>query len=250
MANLFTKDTYNENIGLDIDNNTFDYNGTVYGDYDLVKGPIISGSSDNYIIPANKNLGIPTLQNDNNYGLESLYDSRQGLNEPIIDEMLTNVNNGRVRDIFDVSSKALPTKLDNTMIHDDRETSVKGLLEETELSNIFFSDENKDALQMSIRYGVNQRTTKTISNQSEKELYIIMRSIMLQYANFKNGTSEVVEEVKRLNAKVLTYCIDNVSSNVLQYIKYLDDINSLPIPIERPEYLNKDNYTYDISNII
>tara|TARA_B110000285_G_C14940361_1_gene521714 strand:- start:583 stop:894 length:312 start_codon:yes stop_codon:yes gene_type:complete len=103
---------------------------------------------------------------------------------------------------------------------------------------------------MSIRYGVNQRTTKTISNQSEKELYIIMRSIMLQYANFKNGTSEVVEEVKRLNAKVLTYCIDNVSSNVLQYIKYLDDINSLPIPIERPEYLNKDNYTYDISNII
>ena len=66
----------------------------------------------------------------------------------------------------------------------------------------------------------------------------------------KVGTSEVISEIKRLNAKVLTYCIDNVSSNVLQHVKYLEDINTLPSPIDHPEYLNKNNFTYDISNIL
>ena len=77
-----------------------------------------------------------------------------------------------------------------------------------------------------------------------------MRSIMLQFGNFTNNVGEVLEEVKKLNAKVITYCIDNVSSNVLQHVKYLEDISRIPMPMERPEYLNKDNYTYNISNLL
>ena len=103
---------------------------------------------------------------------------------------------------------------------------------------------------MSIRYGVNQRTKQVISKQSNNELYIIMRSIMLQYGNFTNNFNEVIENVKELNAKVIAYCVDNVSSNVLQQIKYLDDLRRMPMPMERPEYLNKDNYTYNISNLL
>ena len=53
-----------------------------------------------------------------------------------------------------------------------------------------------------------------------------MRSIMLQYANFQAAADKVIEEVKMLNQKVLTYCIDMISTNVLQQEKYLEDIEN------------------------
>ena len=102
---------------------------------------------------------------------------------------------------------------------------------------------------MGIRYGVHQKTKQVISNQSPDELYIIMRSIMLQYANFRTEADKVIDEIKRLNAKVLAYCIDNVSSNVQQYMQYIEDISKLRVPMEHPQYLNKDNYTI-ISELI
>lgn len=250
MSNLYEIGTENNNVGIDLDNQTFNIGGSNYGTYDVVRRPIITGASDNYIIPENKDYGLPTRQSNGNYGMNSFYDENQGLNEPIADDMTLNINNGRVRNITDVRKTNLNNNNNFTMFRDNQETAVKGLLEETELSNVFFSDENIKSLQMSIRYGVNQRTKQVISNQSEKELYIIMRSIMLQYANFQSGFSKVIGEVKRLNDKVLEYCVDNVSSNVLQHLTYIDDINNLPQLIDRPQYLNKDNYTYDLSNII
>lgn len=248
-------DEPDNSVGYEVDDsNRFEMdlpNGNTvnYGTYDIVKRPIVSGSSDNYIIPSNPDIGIPTMQPNGNYGLTDFYDSRQGREEPIIDDMLLG-NNGRVKDVMETGRVELPELPDNVLFHDNKETSVKGLLDETDLSNVFFSDANMESLQMSIRYGVHERTKKVISKQSDKELYIIMRSIMLQYANFQTAVSETIDEVKRLNAKVITYCIDNISSNVMQHVKYLEDINRLPMPMERPEYLNKDNYTYDISNLI
>lgn len=243
------------NVGIDVDNTpnfsiTTPEGDTInYGSYDVVKRPIVSGASDNYIIPSEPDLGIPTLQSNGQYGMTSFYDKRQGSDEPIIDEMLFS-NNGRVLDVFTSGKVELPKLKDNVLFHDNQETSIKGLLEENQVTDVFFSDANIESLQMSIRYGVNQRTKQVISKQSENELYIIMRSIMLQYGNFTNNVNEVIQHVKELNAKVITYCVDNVSSNVLQQIKYLDDLSRIPMPMERPEYLNKDNYTYDISNLL
>ena len=157
-----------------------------YGSYDVVRRPLISSSSNNYIIPENNDLGLPTLQDNGVYGMNSFHYTNQGNSEPLIDDMTSNINNGRVKDVLESTKVDLPN-VDNVMVHDNQETAVKGLLEETELSNIFFSNQNIDALQMSIRYGVNQRSGQVISTQSENELYIVMRSIMLQYANFKSG---------------------------------------------------------------
>ena len=68
---------------------------------------------------------------------------------------------------------------------------------------------------------------------------------------FATGAAAVLEEVRRLNVKILLYCIENVTSNVLQQIQYIKDINTLPTPIERPAYVDKpNNYTYDISNLL
>lgn len=237
---------YNNNIGYDISHDQFTTGNNNYGTYDVVRRPITTSNifADNDII-SEDNSELPTLGSDGNYYMSSfLYDNAKGVNN-----MTESINNGRVRDINVISNTQELTKPDNTMVKDNQETSVKGILEESELSNIFFSDTNTDAIQMSIRYGVHSKTHKVISNQSTKELYIIMRSIMLQYANFSNNI-DIISEIKKLNAKVLDYCINNVSSNILQHVKYLQDINNMPAPFDHPVYENKNDYTYDISNIL
>ena len=40
---------------------------------------------------------------------------------------------------------------------------------------------------------------------------------MLQYANFRVGIDNIVDEIKRLNEKVLDYSVENVTSNVKQH---------------------------------
>ena len=118
------------------------------------------------------------------------------------------------------------------------------------MNDIFFSDMNIKGLQDSIRYGVHQETGKVVSEQSQNELYVVMRSIMLQFANFQTASENVIEEIKRLNRKVLIYCIENVSSNVKQHAGYVADLSKLPVPMDMPVYHNKKNYTYDISNLL
>ena len=73
---------------------------------------------------------------------------------------------------------------------------------------------------------------------------------MLQYANFRVGIDNIVDEIKRLNEKVLEYSVENVTSNVKQHQGYIDDLSKLPVPMEHPSYHNKRNYTYDISNTL
>lgn len=73
---------------------------------------------------------------------------------------------------------------------------------------------------------------------------------MLQYGNFKVSAENLLDEILELNQRVVNYSAGNISSNVQQYIGYIDDIQKLPTPMEHPSYQNKQNYTYDISNLI
>ena len=58
-----------------------------------------------------------------------------------------------------------------------------------------------------------------IEHQSEEELQIIMRSIYLQFS--KNSDNEIQKQIKDLNAEVLKYSIENIYTNVKQYLGYL-----------------------------
>ena len=73
---------------------------------------------------------------------------------------------------------------------------------------------------------------------------------MLQFANFRTGIDNIVDEVRRLNEKVVEYAVENVSSNVKQHKGYVDKLSKLPVPLDMPVYHNKANYTYDISNLL
>ena len=77
-----------------------------------------------------------------------------------------------------------------------------------------------------------------------------MRSVLLQFANFGTDVSNLAEEIRKLNARVVNYCVGEVGSNTRQYVMYLEDLTKLPTPIDRPGYVGSDSYTYDISNLL
>ncbi len=189
-------------------------------------------------------------KSDNNYRWNEDY-LRPDDKHTTLDSILEHMNNGRVPDI-DIFSQVDVKKNDIIMNLDNQETSVKGIIEETALTKYFFSEENIELLQKALQSRVYKNTGEIISYQSSKELYIVMRSIMLQHANFKVSGSELVIEIQKLNRLVLNYCDKEVTSNVLQYKGYLKDIQKLPQPIDRPSYNESGsrNRTYDLSNHI
>jgi len=164
-----------------------------------------------------------------------------------VDMLTTEINNGRMHDIDKLIDDSIIKQ--ETIIIDTQSTdSVKGILEETNLSRLFFSPQNIEAIQGMIRYYVYKLTGgQIVSNQSQDEIFIVMRSILLQYANFLS--SNVLNEIKRLNSKVVNICSEKVSIELDQYNHYIDDLQKLPVPLDNPHYANKNNFTYDMSNL-
>jgi len=221
-------------------------------DYDILSRPTTSGTG--ILIPEELDNGFPYIPTvvgveggSNIYGTEELF---LGDSTASLDERLEVVNNGRVGNIEVLDSKLPIGESDIVINKDNRETSIKGIVERSATSDLFFSDMNIDAIHQSIRYGVNKSTGQVVAKQSDNTIYVVMRSIMLQYANFRVDSSNLAEEIRALNQRVIDYCVENVSSNVQQYLGYIKDIEKLPTPMDRPEYHNKNNFTYDISNLL
>ena len=103
----------------------------------------------------------------------------------------------------------------------------------TEVSKIFFSIDNIDLLQQGIRNKILNDTDGqiNISRQSDDELKIIMRSIYFQYG--KNSLNNIKEQILDLNTRVIEWSVPEIISNVKQSQKYLQDISTMPVPLER-----------------
>tara|TARA_B100001093_G_scaffold511442_1_gene579282 strand:- start:231 stop:1034 length:804 start_codon:yes stop_codon:yes gene_type:complete len=228
-----------------------DINGHSFYDYDIKSKPTAFGPAS--IIPTQVDSGIPQYSRETDIDGEDVYSVDQlivGNSSASLGEFIDVVNNGRVNDINVRNEKFISDDADVTIHKDNKLTSIKGILEESSLNNNFFSDVNIDAIQKMIRYNVYKSTDNIISNQPDHILYIVMRSILLQYGNFRVETENIIKELHKLNKKVVDYCSENISSNVLQYINYVNELENLPIPMDRPVYHNKQNFTYDISNLL
>ena len=260
-SNAMPSKGYNTSIGIDIDGEIIGKRGdgpqgeNIY-DYDILNGPNVGVSGSGLIIPKPPDLNILkeyTINPDGSKSLTKFYDEKQ---DSDISVMTNKINNGRMENISTIENKDKDISLLNKDINDIvinkdfSDLSLKGILEENSLNNIFFSEMNTKVIQDTLRYRVYKNTEQVISNQSTNDLFIIMRSIMLQYANFRTGLDNLTEEIKRLNEKVLDYAVENVTANVKQYKGYVKDLSELPTPLDRPGYENKGNYTYDISNLL
>lgn len=111
---------------------------------------------------------------------------------------------------------------------------TEGLWENTQLSEIFFSEKNICDVQNGIRVGVYKKSNNqfVISNQDEDTLKIIMRSIFLQHA--ANQPDNIKDQVQQLNKIVWDYCIPQVYGEAQGYHQYIKDASTMYTPIPPP----------------
>jgi hypothetical protein len=145
-----------------------------------------------------------------------------------------NFKNGRVIEIDNVNYNPM----DMTVNNPDTENknyeckAVINIEEPSAISNLFFSEQNINNIQDTIRYNVYKLSGQTISRQSDTDLKIVMRSYFLQYG--KNNPRFLKEQLIDLNNHVLSYCVPRVHDELLQHQEYIRDVQSLPMPIARP----------------
>lgn len=146
-----------------------------------------------------------------------------------------NSSNGRV-DIKTPSTSKLFQMYDKIPAHQCTtfRNPTEGLWDETILSKAFFSQNNIQILQNGIRMGVYNKSNGqyVIGQQDCDVLKIIMRSVYLQ--NSANLPSNIKDQVEQLNKMVLDYCIQQVYGEAQGYMKYIDDVSTLAVPISHP----------------
>jgi hypothetical protein len=115
---------------------------------------------------------------------------------------------------------------------------TEGLWTQTILSHTFFSQQNIQILQNGIRAGVYNRSNGqyVIAPQDCDSLKIIMRSVFLQHA--ANQSNNIEKQILELNKIVLDYCIQQIYSEAQGYMKYIDDVSTLVVPIAHPVMAN------------
>jgi hypothetical protein len=114
-----------------------------------------------------------------------------------------------------------------------KDDAIKGNFSKNCLNDVFFSDDNINALQIGMRNMVSNATEGevTIGRQSDIELKIIMKAIYLEYG--KNLNDNIISQVQNLNKKVLDYAVPRILTEIKQYNTYVKDASSIQQPLER-----------------
>lgn len=148
---------------------------------------------------------------------------------------MNKVNNGRV-DIKSPNTSELFQMYDKIPANQcvSFRSATEGLWTDTNLSQAFFSQENIIILQNGIRAGVYHRSNGQyrIGPQDCDSLKIIMRSVFLQHS--ANQVNNITKQIIELNKIVLDYCIKQVYSEAQGYMKFIDDVSTLVVPIAHP----------------
>jgi len=129
--------------------------------------------------------------------------------------------------MFAGNNSGRPNVLASETVHHVNNMSSK-------VSQIFMSKTNTNALQDGIRYRVYVESGGrfNVGRQSDTELAIVMRSILLQYGN-NDDSQNILGQVKQLNAYVLDYCVGKVLNEVEAYMQYRVDALNVQVPIDR-----------------
>jgi hypothetical protein len=157
---------------------------------------------------------------------EAFYDRGSGI--PVM-----NDNNMTVQDIYRTPFLFLQEHRKNYT--NMATTALKGIQSESELSKLFFSDDNIKRIQKMIRREVFRRTNGEFRldvDQDLTELFLAMRAVYMEHARFLPG--ELIRQCKRLNEKVVNEQAPAMLTNIRQEYGYLKEINKPLNPIPRP----------------
>ena len=145
-------------------------------------------------------------------------------------------SNGRVKIVNNEHIEIYPMSAQTNKNSDFNEEAIKGIHTNNPLSQVYFSQNNINALQEAIRYQVYTKSCKkhVIGRQSDTELKIIMRAIYLD--NARHRDYDILPEVRRLNQLVLDFAVPRILQEINMYIVYKNDIDKLPDPMPRGQF--------------
>jgi hypothetical protein len=119
---------------------------------------------------------------------------------------------------------------------------------ETPLNTLFFSEFNKNLLQRGIRQSFKNKTGISIDYQNPDDLYGIMRAVFIN--NSGDHHSNVNEQVKFMNDRVISTAMSQIQTGVSQYIAYAKDIDTISTPMDRPVNTSTTGNKIDFNNKI
>lgn len=162
------------------------------------------------------------------YGMEdrAYYDRGEGI--PNMDEY-----NMTIHDLY--RTPFLFTQEHRNNYGNVAKMALKGIQCTTDLSNLFFSDENIKRIMKKIRKEVRVRTNNQFSldvDPNVRDVIIHMTAVYKEHARFL--PNKIVHQVKKLNEKVIDEILPGLITNIKQYWGYLKEINKPLDPIARP----------------
>lgn len=109
-----------------------------------------------------------------------------------------------------------------------------GMIGNNTLTKIFFSDKNMNRIQKLLikEIYIASDGKYMIEPQNPDDLFIIMKSVLLQYGKFTD--KKIKKQINDLDDIVVKVSAPDVLSNVKQYYGYLKDINTPLQPSMRP----------------
>lgn len=103
---------------------------------------------------------------------------------------------------------------------------------ETPLNTLFFSDFNKNLIQRGVRQTFKNKSGIAIDYQNPDDMYAIMRVVFINNAG--DHYTNINEQVKYMNTKVIERSLSQIQTGVSQYIAYANDIDSTRTLIDQP----------------
>jgi hypothetical protein len=77
-----------------------------------------------------------------------------------------------------------------------------------------------------------EKTGYTISRQSDQDLQALMRKVYTDLVQDPN--TDIINQVDRMNKRVVKEATSTISTGMLQQIVYLRDISANPVPLAVP----------------
>ena len=106
------------------------------------------------------------------------------------------------------------------------------------IKNNYFSQQNISNIEQGIKNLLSKHNIKSY-NINKDELIMNMKIIYNEnYDEFNNNSSN---EIEKLNNKIINLISNNIYKNNIQYKKYIENINYMHTPIDRPIYSNYKN---------
>lgn len=147
-----------------------------------------------------------------------------------------NLKNGRVNIIDQPKADSYfnlfdRTKSNKTSFRD----ALKGVKQDNELSNYFFSKENIQIVQNGLRAGVYKMSKNkfVIGEQSYDNIKIIMQDAYYEHA--LNHPGNIASQISTINQHIFDKYVPKLYGEAVGYLKYREDVSTVKEPIYYPK---------------